>query len=189
MWEEVDKTVPILNNTRCGVFNLSSWKTWPYCHNYLDQTNCTDENRVGGHCYINGYWSSVSKYVTCGSDFKLTDKPVDLCDDNLENECLSPTEVVDCVIHKHQLCDGYKDCSDGSDEANDNCSRTTGSEFKCARTFNANKHMEIPVSWLFDNQTDCINGEDENSENQWTVCGEIDAVSYTHLTLPTIYSV
>jgi hypothetical protein len=144
------------------VFDISSEDKYPYCVDYMDQTNCTDQNRVGGHCLIKGYMSTISKYITCSSSSKLeTHKPVSLCDDNLENECnLSPGST-DCVIHKHQLCDGVNDCGDFSDEVNDDCSLMTGENFRCNRTFNIKKYMKIPISWLNDEQTDCIDGKDE----------------------------
>ena len=58
------RTVPILNYTRCSVVDLKR-HIYPYCLNYLDQTNCSDVERVGGYCDIDGYNSSVSKYMVC----------------------------------------------------------------------------------------------------------------------------
>ena len=69
------------------MFDLRASYTYPYCYDYMDQTNCTDVNRVGGHCLINGYMSTVSKYVLCDSPL-ITDEErrINLCDDNLESE-------------------------------------------------------------------------------------------------------
>ena len=166
----ITKTVSILNYTRCTVFDLSSRNTYPYCYDYLDQTNCTDVSRVGGHCLIYGYMSTISKYVTCDSKFKSIDGPANLCDDRLENECISPPGSVDCVVHKHKLCDGVIDCSDCSDEDNDNCRLAKTNSFKCNRTFNfMGNYMHVPSLWILDNQTDCVNGEDE-IVGMWKFC-------------------
>ena len=172
--ERKENPLPIHNHTRCGVFDYDSGYTRPYCINLLDQTNCSDVERVGGHCFVINHMSTVSKYVTCHSPFKHTTKPTDICDDNLENECTSPSNIADCLVHKHQFCDGVNDCTDKSDEVNDICSRTTGSSFKCNRTFNDDKYMDIPVSWILDNQTDCLHAEDEVSKDRWIACGEKD---------------
>ena len=176
----VDFTVPIFNYTRCAVFGLSGeyyWSTYPYCYGYLDQTNCTDINRVGGYCLINGFMSSVSKYIVCGSEFKLTNETTSLCDDNLENDCrsLSP----DCFVHKHRLCDGVSDCRDKSDENLDICQRTTAGLFNCTRGFGGNRSITIPIKWIGDNQTDCLNGEDEKVNSPfWNHCGQKNNSSY-----------
>ena len=85
------------------MFDLSS-NLPPYCYGNLDQTNCTDVYKVGGHCLINGYMSNVSKYVVY--DSPLVENPANLCDDNLDSECILPSEYTSCVVHKHKLCDG-----------------------------------------------------------------------------------
>ena len=173
----VDITVPIFNYTRCSVFDLSSIHTYPYCYNYLDQTNCTDVNRVGGYCLINGFMSSVSKYVFCGSEFKHANEATSLCDDYLENDCRSLS--ANCVVHKHRLCDGVSDCEDNSDETLDICQLTTVGVFNCIRSFGGDRNMKIPIKWIMDNQTDCLNGEDEKGNSYvWEQCGEKNDLAY-----------
>ena len=99
-----------------------------------------------------------------------------LCDNNLHNECFSPSDITNCVVHKHKLCDGVSDCIDSSDEE-DICRFTTLGHFKCNRTFNAKKYMEIPVSWIMDNKTDCLDGEDEKQIGHCLVNGSVSIVS------------
>ena len=114
-----DLIVPLHPYTRCGVFEIDFWSIFPYCSNFNDQTNCSDVSRIGGYCYVNGFWSSVSKYVVCDSAL-MQGQTVSLCDDSLDGECSSlPGESTNCIIHKHKLCDGVIDCADSSDEIAD----------------------------------------------------------------------
>ena len=85
-------TVPILNYTRCAVFGDETSSLYPYCTNYMDQTNCSDVSRIliGGQCSVGGYMSTVSKYVFCDSVLKYRDDPTHIYDDGLENACTSP---------------------------------------------------------------------------------------------------
>ena len=177
-YDDVDKIVPILNYTRCTVFesfDLKTFRTFPYCFDYMDQTNCTDDNRVGGQCFINGYMSTVSKYVTCDSPFKHTNEQVNLCDDGLENEC--PSHSSTCKVHKHRLCDDVYDCKDRSDEENVLCSLTTTGYFKCTRAFNADESIKIPVEWISDGKTDCVDGADEKRIARCPMDGSTSIVS------------
>ena len=167
VWNNKILTVPILNYTRCSVVDVSTLQ-YPYCLNYLDQTNCSDIERVGGYCEINGYMSSVSKYMVCYDyDMKLKQN-VTLCDDGVQNKCMSPS-TSDCRVHKHLMCNGVADCSDGSDENHEMCDTTSTSiskeiYFSCSRRFQRKTgEYAIPLSWIMDNVTDCMNGEDENS--------------------------
>ena len=170
--DRVIRTVPIFNYTRCAVFDLSSEDTYPYCYDYLDQTNCTDVNRVGGHCLIGNNTSTVSKYVLCDNPLmSKEERKIKFCDDNLESECISPPDSTDCTVHKHKLCDGVVDCKDFSDEDSDICRFTTPGKFRCNRTFNMDKEMEIPVSWIWDNHTDCADGKDQD-RHMWKFCDE-----------------
>ena len=158
------KTVPILNYTRCSVLDITR-HIYPYCLNYLDQTNCSDIERVGGYCDINGYNSSVSKYMVCYKYDKRTSFPVSLCDDDIQNSCISPSTSNDCRVHKHRMCDGVWDCPVGSDELHDICEYMT-KEFQCVRRFNFKIGLKfgIPVTWIMDNEVDCMDGLDEQVE-------------------------
>ena len=163
--KNVSSTVPIFNFTRCSVLRASRklFDEAPYCWNYIDQTNCTDIERVGGYCEVNGYISSISKSMVCNEYDEKAKVEIKLCDDNIQNVCfISPTS--DCKIHRHKMCDEVKDCSDGSDEVNDLCSTMTDKfNFTCTRRFQPSKgDYKIPVSWMMDNVIDCLDGEDEN---------------------------
>ena len=165
--KNVTLTVPTFNFTRCSVSRASNelFDQAPYCWNYIDQTNCTDIERVGGYCEVNGYISSVSKFMVCNEYDQRTKFGIKLCDDKIQNVCfVSPNSG--CKIHRHKMCDEIKDCSDGSDEVNDLCSTVTDKfNFKCTRRFKPSKgEYNIPVSWMMDNVIDCLDGEDENPE-------------------------
>ena len=160
---QTNLTVPIFNSTRCAGIDVSK-SLFPYCRNYMDQTNCSDTDRIGGYCRINGIWSSVSKYVVCR-------RIEDLCDDDIQNACIffkSPESS--CIVHKHKMCDGTSDCSDGSDEFHSTCKMGTRKfKFECIRAFNHRHKSDIPLSWLLDGLIDCMNGEDED-KTRWTRC-------------------
>ena len=168
-------TVPIHNYTRCSVIDIKikyfgdPIVVAPYCLDYSDQTNCTEIERVGGYCKVNRYTSTVSKYMVCKERDIRTNDVIKLCDDNLNNLCVSPKE--DCTIHKHRMCDGFMDCSDGSDEVNDICEIMSDQlNFTCTRRFQLKRgEGSIPVSWVKDNDTDCMNGEDEH-DDLWPFC-------------------
>ena len=165
----VSGRVPILNYTRCSVFGIEKG-VYPYCIDYTDQTNCSDIERVGGYCLINGFNSSVSKYMVC-----YHDTSVKLCDDDFQNTCKTPSITsTECKLHKHKMCDEVLDCADGSDEILDNC---VYSEFQCVRRFNTGLRLRIPVSWIMDDETDCVDEMDEQRAN-FEFCGNETDKSY-----------
>ena len=174
VWYNKTLTVPIHNYTRCSVLGLKYFdidKTSPYCLEHLDQTNCSDIERVGGYCEVNGYMSTVSKYMVCKEKDENTNEFIQLCDDGFNNQCVSPRE--NCTIHKHRMCDGVKDCSDGSDEVHDTCELMSDQfNFTCTRRFQPQRGDDsIPVSWIRDRVKDCMNGEDEY-DDLWPFCSD-----------------
>ena len=173
--DDTNMTVPILDHTRCSVFDFTNKldlfeRNYPYCLEYLDQTNCSDIARVGGYCKINGFMSSVSKFVLCFDYDETANIPVKLCDDDFQNTCISPSTTIDCKVHKHRMCDGVDDCPDRSDEINDMCDFMI-SEPQCERRFGKpGNQVGTPVSWIMDGERDCLNGLDERLDD-WNHCG------------------
>ena len=166
-------TVDAYNNDNIVAFD-SQFEVFPYCKDYSDQTNCTDVERIGGHCLVNGFMSSISIYVVCDSEYLSTDEPFKICDDDLEKACTTPSSEIPsgCKIHKHRLCDDVSDCPNGGDEASDSCILKM-ENYLCNRTFNpAYNGASIPITWIMDNETDCENGGDEK-EDEWIFCENI----------------
>ena len=122
------------------------------------QTNCSDPSRVGVTCEIDGYKSSVSKYIICFHD-------ISACDDKIDTKCLITNS---CRVHKHYMCDNKIDCNDEADERDLACKSTT--KTTCKRRVGIKRELPIPISWLKDGVKDCENGEDETGK--WPTCGE-----------------
>ena len=163
--------VPIFNYTRCSVFvEQGEYPIYPYCADYRDQTNCSDEERVGGYCLINGFLSSVSKYIVCDFELlQLESTENGLCHDDLENQCYSPSiSTSNCKVHKHKMCNGVNDCEDQSDENDAMCFHTVPG-FYCERWFSTYTSADFPYEWVKDGTTDCIGGADEN-DDYWLLC-------------------
>ena len=169
--------VPVNNNTGCGQIRWTDYQALDKSHYSsrvyekariklycaLDdiasyQTNCSDHSRVAVTCKINGYLSTVSKYMICFDD------TVSVCDDHIDSSCYSTKS---CTVHKHLLCDQKIDCNDDVDETNPVCLRTTIGT--CKRRVGVKSELPIPISWLRDGLWDCENGIDETAD--WPQCG------------------
>ena len=154
-------TVPIFNHTRCAMFDKAKG-IYPYCLDYMDQTNCDDMDRVGGTCDVNGISTNISINMVCHNSSSH------FCDDGIENQCIY---YKDCSIHKHRMCDMVWDCEDGSDEIDDTCNSRTKDNFKCQRKFGIKEELRLPLTWIKDNIEDCIDRKDE-LEKYWRSCGD-----------------
>ena len=153
------KEMPIHNFTRCSL-DIND-----FCKNGHDKTNCTDPDRVGVSCKVDGYMTTVSRSKLCKRMLKI-------CDDNFENHCVYATET--CEIHKHLLCDGKSDCNPDLDETHRICSKMT--KEKCKRRAGKSEELPIPLAWLEDGIEDCIDGRDE--KKIWPTCGTGNSQRY-----------
>ena len=163
------KLVPIHNYTRCTEVFRSSYKLYDIHDTYSyddrlycdlsdivkQQTNCSDPSRVGITCEINGYLSTVSKYLICFDD------KISACDDKIDSKCLITGS---CRIHRHFNCDKIDDCIDKTDESDFDCLSLT--RVTCIRRLGRKIELPIPISWLNDGVKDCKNGEDETGEDE-----------------------
>ena len=133
--------------------------TFPYCKNWMDQTNCTSVDKIALTCLINGHSSTVSAHKVC------VGTPV--CDDSLDVSCFTVSPACRVPLHKHQLCDGVFDCPyTRADEEDIICKHVT--KEVCKRKLGG-KELPIPISWLLDGVGDCENGRDER--DVWPKCG------------------
>ena len=158
--------VPVHNFTKCyTIRDKKYFKDFSYCERTLpgsfiaDQTNCTDPDKLGMRCLVNGYMSNVSKQAVCLS------KRQEVCDDNLDKTCVKCSET--CFVHKHLMCDGKPDCEDNSDEMHSSCFKVT--KQKCKRKVGDIEEQPVPLSWLEDGFKDCEDGRDEMKV--WPTCG------------------
>ena len=166
--------VPVHNYTRCYTLRVEDyWSKQGYCSrdennekkSYIsDQTNCTDPNKVGLSCQVNGYMTTVSKQVICLGK--------QVCDDNLENICIRCSHT--CFVHKHFMCDGKPDCEDKTDETHLSCLKRT--KEICKRRVGMMEEQPLPLFWLEDGFKDCEDGRDEMKV--WPTCGKGQSLRY-----------
>ena len=155
--------VPVHNYTRCGPLQWLDHIAFVVFYCVFDdialfQSNCSDPSRVAVTCEIDGYLSTVSKYLICFDD------TVSICDDHIDSSCYSTKS---CTVHKHLLCDQKIDCDDNADETHPMCLKTTTST--CKRRVGIKSELQIPISWLRDGVRDCEDGIDETAD--WPKCG------------------
>ena len=157
--------VPVHNYTRCIPVRRSDYNDASSINLYctLDdiasfQTNCSDLTKVAVTCKIDGYLSTVSKYMICFDD------TISVCDDHIDSSCYSTKS---CKVHKHLLCDENIDCIDNADETHPICLKTTTGT--CKRRVGIKNELPIPISWLRDGVWDCEDGLDETAD--WPLCG------------------
>ena len=159
VWNHI---VPVYNFTRCLNTEIipKMSHTWQYCQNAIfDQTNCTDIARVGVRCQVNGYQSTVSKYMSCQNKDTI-------CDDNFENLCVALSKT--CFVHKSSICDQTDHCLDRADETDSICGTMT--KETCIRRGGNAGNITMPLAWLQDRVQDCVDGRDEM--NIWPTCGK-----------------
>ena len=176
-WTMETVVKPLHNFTRCytaavqyeGTLEKGVWRSYCNPPNLYDMTNCTDPDRVGMTCRVNGYTTTVSRSMICYT--KIKDK-IKICDENgnddfenIVNQCYEPSKG--CFLHKHFMCDGKPDCSYEIDENDPICSKMTREN--CIRRVGQSQELPIPLNWLEDGTEDCVDGKDEM--RVWPSCG------------------
>ena len=88
--------------SKCSI--LETKLTNRVCTDYRDQMNCSGSTISPLVCDVDGYPTTISERVIC--------KGLDVCDNKVDNDCVDVE--FRCKIHKHRLCDGIKDCKNGT---------------------------------------------------------------------------
>ena len=142
-----------------------SYRDFPVCVDFRDQMNCTGSLISPLICEVQGYPTTISEMMECQGH--------SLCDDGLDDVCEDVGVRAACKIHKHRLCDGKKDCSDGDDESMLYCKDLTTKEESCTRKLSYQKEAArtFPKSWILDGVVDCIGGIDEENTSWVVKCG------------------
>ena len=152
------KVLTLTERNRCSVPN----ELYLVCQDYRDQLNCSHVLDSPLLCKVNGYMTTVSRYALC--------KDTSLCDNELDKKC--DAAEGGCVVHKHQFCDGYRDCPEGKDEDSTTCKTLTKQTCKRKLAYRTPREdLPIPLTWVGDGVEDCLDGKDEDHDS-WKVCGE-----------------
>ena len=168
--------VPVTNFTRCHSISTSSKIISGVCVDQLDQTNCSDPSRVGLECEIHGFLSTVAKARLCAWENSLNQYVNPICDNEFDGRCVRQT--ANCYVHKHELCDGVKNCEHAEDENNNLCRSQTTT--KCRR-WSGGIPLTFPLAWLMDGEVDCVGGIDENHDvDIWKRCQDGDMFYYVN---------
>ena len=180
-WTMETVVKPLHNFTRCytegvqlqgNLDNDHKYLKWKgYCDppNLYDMTNCSDPDRVGMTCRVNGYITTVSRSMICYT--KSKDR-IKICDEHVTddfvdivNECYEPSKG--CFVHKHFMCDEIQDCNYEIDEIGPICGKMT--KEKCKRRVGNSQELPVPLDWIDDGIEDCVDGRDE--KRVWPSCG------------------
>ena len=156
--------------SKCSLPQTDKDATYIVCLDFRDQMNCTGSTISPLVCNVNGYPTTISQHVICR---KLGSYRADkgLCDDGVDQQCVEAE--TGCKIHKHQICDGTKDCLKGHDEGDLFCKEMFDfPTIECVRRFSQNATKEkLPNGWVLDGVTDCRSGQDENPKFWTKLCG------------------
>ncbi|KAL5264621.1 hypothetical protein ACHWQZ_G005636 [Mnemiopsis leidyi] len=91
--------VPFVYNRKDIYQGEGTYTSVPYCIDFLDQTNCTDETRAAVSCHIKGYgYSTVSKTMVCGQ-FRRG-----FCLDGMDVACVEVDNWTERVLFTNTSC-------------------------------------------------------------------------------------
>lgn len=160
---------PILNVTKWEQeANISTNANVTYLKNEVEAVNLTSIANGTNPEFISNVTESINGTNTVNVTF--TDYPVNTTLESIIGTTASPLECnvkqIRCFVdHEKEaclstesLCDGIRDCADGSDEAD--CLTSCGSNFKCA---NESKVNCISRKSRCDGIWDCDDGSDESN--------------------------
>ena len=198
VWKRRERKYSSKYNVKCSVPNPKNKAM--VCIDFKDQLNCPDDSEVALECWSrahNGMNETIrisKNMVNCKVRSKLPEwvqslgidsqeplYPLDhlgrlkpLCNDSIDDKCFDLDH--DCLLHKHELCDGKHDCrSTNNDETNDICRDME--DAICVRRVGG-LERKIPSQWVEDGVMDCEDGLDENKEywvgirNKYKTCGD-----------------
>ena len=176
VWDMSPRRV-LTPRSKCSALNkMQGSRMNRICLDYRDQMNCTFSTISPLVCKVAGYPTTISEHLICNAELAIT---VPLCDDEVERQCV--TVESGCIIHKHRMCDGIRDCLHGLDEVAAICNDKIEDLINCTRRWTYNKTTsQIPRFWVLDGVSDCLNDIDENKDKWTKACGMGTKVHYTY---------